>query len=385
MRYRVLITGGAGFIGSHTADALIKLGHHVRILDSLEPAIHPKGKPDYLNPEAEFIKGDVREKNVWENALKGIDVVYHFAAYQDYLTDFSTFFNVNAASTALMYEVLLEKKWGGKIKKIIVAASQAVMGEGKYKCPSCFPKNGIFNYPPIRQELSLSRGEWDHRCPACSSVLQWLPSDESVVNPGNPYALSKHSQEQITVWLGRRYNIPSVVLRYSIVQGSRQSFHNAYSGAMRIFSLSLLFNKSPIIFEDGKQIRDFINIKDVVSANLIVLEREEANGKVFNVGGGVAWTVSDFYNTMQYTLNRWVRPTISKYYRFGDTRHIVSDITALNRLGWSPRQDVRQSISEYWEYINSPAATEQILEVANRQMRIQKVIRKTRTRQEGNA
>ncbi|MEW5908476.1 MAG: NAD-dependent epimerase/dehydratase family protein [Thermodesulfobacteriota bacterium] len=384
MNYRVLITGGAGFIGSHTADALIEQGHQVRILDILHPTVHPKGKPDYLNPEAEFIKGDVREKKAWETALKGIDVIYHFAAYQDYLTDFSTFFNVNAGSTALMYEVLLEKKWASRIKKIIVAASQAVMGEGKYQCLSCFPKTGIFEYPSIRQESALSRGEWEHRCPVCRRVLQWIPSDESVANPGNPYALSKHSQEQIAVWLGRRYDIPSVVLRYSIVQGPRQSFHNAYSGAMRIFSLSLLFNKSPIIFEDGKQVRDFINIKDVVSANLMMLKKEEVNGKIFNVGGGTAWAVIDFYQTMQHTLNRWVRPVISRYYRFGDTRHIVSDITAMNRLGWFPKEDIRESITGYWEYINTPKATKEILETANRRMKLQQVIRKTRKDPEGH-
>ena len=376
MSYRILVTGGAGFIGSHTVDALIERGDRVRIVDNLQQAVHPNGKPEHLHPKAEFVLGDVRERKTWEKTLKGIDAIYHFAAYQDYLTDFSTFFHVNAVSTALMYEVLLEKKWAAKIKKVIVAASQAVMGEGRYKCPSCYPKNHRFIYPSIRLESALSRGEWEHRCPLCNSRLQWLASDESVANPGNPYALSKYSQEQIAIQLGRRYDIPTTVLRYSIVQGPRQSFYNAYSGAMRIFSLSLLFNQRPVIFEDGGQVRDFINIKDVVSANLAVLEKDKADGKVFNVGGGVAWTVLDFYKILQQTVDRWKDPVISGFYRFGDTRHIFSDTAALNRLGWHPSHGIQESISEYWEYINKRKAKKEILKSAVSRMKKDRVIRK---------
>ena len=373
----ILVTGGAGFIGSHTVDALLRAGFNVRILDNLQKTVHPKGIPGYINPRAEFVKGDVRDKGDWEKVLNGIDAVYHFAAYQDYLTDFSTFFHVNAVSTALLYEILVEKKIASKIRKVIVAASQAVMGEGRYRCPACFEKDPQFSYPAIRLETRLSQGQWDHRCDRCGQTLDWQPSDETVVNPCNPYAMSKYSQEQIALQLGKRYGIPSVVMRYSIVQGPRQSFYNAYSGAMRIFALSLFFDRRPIIFEDGNQVRDFVNIQDVVDANLLVLEKTEADGRVFNVGGNHAWTVNAFYETMQAVVGRNIEPLESGYYRFGDTRHIFSDISRLTSLGWVPSRDIRKSIADYWEYLNTHKETDNILDFAEKQMKQQQVIRQT--------
>ena len=157
----ILITGGAGFIGSHTADALIQQGHRVRVLDCLQKNVHPKGLPDYLNPEITFIQGDVRNKEDWIRALEGVDAVFHFAAYQDYLPDFSTFYHVNAVGTALLYEVLAEQGADRRVSKVVVAASQAVMGEGRYVCPHC-PWEGI---PDIRSEERLRQGRWDHSCP----------------------------------------------------------------------------------------------------------------------------------------------------------------------------------------------------------------------------
>jgi len=373
----ILITGGAGFIGSHTADALLKIGHRVRILDSLHKTVHPKGKPDYINPAAEFMLGDVRDKKTWQKAMDDIDAVYHFAAYQDYLPDFSTFFHINAVSTALLYEVIVEKGIAPKIKKVIVAASQAVMGEGKYKCPECYEKNRHFHLPEIRLEAQLSLGEWNHRCPDCSRVLKWVPSDESVINPCNQYAISKYTQERITTQLGKRYNIPSVVMRYSIVQGPRQSFYNAYSGAMRIFALSLLLDRKPIIFEDGEQVRDYVNIKDVVKANLMVLEKKAADYGVFNVGGDRAWTVMDFYNNMQNVVGKAKAPIMTGYYRYGDTRHIFSDTGKLKSLGWKPTRDIDESIADYWKYINTREDMGDILQYAEKNMKQLKVIRKT--------
>jgi dTDP-L-rhamnose 4-epimerase len=378
----ILVTGGAGFIGSHTSDALIERGHCVRILDNLNKTLYPKGMPSYINPDAEFIIGDVRDKATWQKALEGMDAVFHLAAYQDYLPDFSTFFHTNTVSTALLYEVLLELKMTSKVKKIIVASSQAVMGEGKYSCPECLKKGkkNIY-YPQIRLEEQLSKGQWDFKCPACSHLLKSIPSDEAVVNPCNQYAISKHSQEQIAIQLGKRFSIPSVVLRYSIVQGPRQSFYNAYSGAMRIFALSLLFNKQPIIFEDGNQIRDFINIQDVVQANLSVLDNDDANHQVFNVGGGIAWTVNDFYNAMQRTVGKKLEPVLSNYYRYGDTRHIFSDTSKLVSLGWKPTHDVQESIATYWEYINNQKEMDSILEFAENNMKQLDVIRKVKKNQ----
>jgi len=373
----ILITGGAGFIGSHTADALIKSGHRVRLLDNLQKTVHPKGKPDYLNPAAEFMLGDVREKADWEKALAGMDAVYHLAAYQDYLTDFSSFFHTNAVSTALLYEVLVETGQYRDIRKVIVAASQAVMGEGRYRCPACDRDEGAYVYPQIRTERQLTRGQWEHKCPVCDQDLQWVPSDETVIHPCNQYALSKHSQEQITLQLGQRYNIPSVVMRYSIVQGPRQSFYNAYSGAMRIFALALFFEKAPTIFEDGCQVRDFVNINDVVAANLLVREHPDADYQVFNVGGGQAWTVNAFYEAMQTITGRQIEAVGSGYYRFGDTRHIFSDTTRLQTLGWRATRSVQTSIEDYWAYLNQQQDMEDILAYAQKHMQQLNVIRKT--------
>lgn len=370
---KILITGGAGFIGSHTADALISAGHEVTILDNLQSTVHPKGKPSYLHPKAEFIHGDVRDANAWRSALEGAEAVYHLAAYQDYLPDFSTFFTVNAASTALLYEILVAEPNLHRVRKVIVAASQAVMGEGRYACKACSDREF---FPEIRLEAQLSKGQWEHQCPVCGGQLQWQPSNESVIKPCNQYALSKHSQEQIAIQLGRRYDIPSVVMRYSIVQGPRQSFYNAYSGAMRIFALSLYFDHPPTIYEDGRQVRDFVNIFDVVDANLKVLESPDADYQVFNVGGGTAWTVAQFYETMQNQVDKHLEARMGGFYRYGDTRHIFSDTGKLKALGWSPKRNVADSIQAYWDYLTAFQEKDDILAYAENHMRRLNVIRK---------
>ena len=258
---KVLVTGGAGFIGSHTVDTLLAKGHKIRIMDSLERSVHLRGKPDYVPDEAEFILGDVRNKADWKIALEGIDLVFHFAAYQDYLTDFSRFFDVNSRGTALLYEVIVEEKL--PVEKVIIASSQAVYGEGKYKCS----KDGIV-YPDPRSLGQLERGEWELRCPKCGGKIKMELTDEARVNPQNQYAISKYSQELIGLALGQRYGIPTVCLRYSIVQGPRQSPYNLYSGALRTFALSTYFKKGSVIYEDGLQLRDYVNIEDAVRANL---------------------------------------------------------------------------------------------------------------------
>ena len=242
---RVLVTGGAGFIGSHTVDRLIARGHEVRILDSLEKPVHLKGKPAHLNPAAEFRLGDVTQpRGPRPRRSQGVDAVIHLAAYQDYLPDFSKFFRVNAVGTALLYELIVAERL--PVRKVVVASSQAVYGEGRHRCP-----DGRIVYPSMRGEERLRAGRFEVPCPDGAGDTTWEPTDESTVNPQNQYALSKHAQEQIAIQLGRRYGIPSVGMRYSIVQGPRQSFYNAYSGACRVFCLALHFGREPAIYEDG--------------------------------------------------------------------------------------------------------------------------------------
>jgi dTDP-L-rhamnose 4-epimerase len=367
----ILVTGGAGFIGSHTVDKLLEKGHKVRILDNLQKPVHLKGRPDYIPDIAEFILGDVRDKEMLEKSLQGMDAVYHLAAYQDYLPDFSTYFHVNSVSTALIYEIIVEKNL--PVKKVIVASSQAVLGEGLYECED----HGEL-IPDIRLEEQLSRGDWEHHCPFCGKYMKYLPTPEHRVNPQNQYAMSKYSQELIAINLGRRYGIPSVSMRYSIVQGPRQSFYNAYSGAMRIFNLHLYFDRQPTIYEDGNQIRDYINYRDVVDANIMALENDKANYHGFNVGGGKPYTVLDFYTKVQEVTGKHIDPIISRFYRYGDTRHIFSDISRLKSLGWEPKVPIEDSIREYWEYLKGQTDIDDILEYAEKIMMKKGVVREVK-------
>jgi len=376
----ILVTGGAGFIGSHTVDALLAKGHRVRILDNFAKPVHLKGRPSYLPREAEVIDGDVRNKGDWVKALDGIDAVYHLAAYQDYLPDFSKFFHVNSVGTAFLYEVAVERRL--RLKKVVVASSQAVYGEGKYRCangrcPSQKREGGVL-YPSIRCEGQLSKGQWEHVCPDCSGVLEVQRTDEERVNPVNQYAVSKYTQELISLSLGRRYEIPTAALRYSIVQGPRQSFYNAYSGACRIFCLSYYFGKQPTIYEDGRQVRDFVNIEDVVAANLLVLDDDRANYEVFNVGGGKAYTVLEFVDIVRRISGRDIEPRVSGEYRFGDTRHIISDISKLQGLGWTPKCDSEKSVTDYLHWLAEQEDIEDVLGYAEGKMKDMNVVRAVR-------
>ena len=403
---RVLVTGGAGFIGSHTVDALLGLGHDVRILDNLQKPVHLKGMPDWIPDEAEFVLGDIRDKAMWERCLERVEAVYHFAAYQDYLPDFSTFFHVNAVGTALLYEVAVEKKMD--LAKVVVASSQFVQGEGQYKCRNADCRLRNADFPgEIRSEGQLKRGEWKMLCPECGEPGEWQWTAETYASPPNAYAMAKYSQEMQAMTFGRRYGIPSVALRYSIVQGPRQSFYNAYSGACRIFSLSYYFGKSPTLFEDGLQCRDFVNIHDVVRANIMALEDDRMDYGVFNVGGGRAYTVKDFAEIVRkvstdyaengdltqrrkgtkgsadYADSRRLKKgektlplaEVPGIYRFGDTRNACSDISKIKALGWEAQNSPEDSVREYVDWLYEQDNVEDILGYAEKMMKDSNVIR----------
>ncbi|MEE2710538.1 MAG: SDR family NAD(P)-dependent oxidoreductase [Gemmatimonadota bacterium] len=373
---RVLITGGAGFIGSHTADGLIGAGHTVRILDSLHPRVHRGGVPEYLSSDAEFIKGDVRSRDDMTQALQGVDAVIHLAAYQDYMTDFSQFFDTNTTGSALLYELVVEHNL--PIEKIIVASSQAVYGEGPYTCQNAACSVQGVQWPASRTEDQLEKGQWDILCPGCGAVLQHEAANEAHVNPGNSYAISKYAQEMIGLALGRRYGIPTTAMRYSIVQGPRQSFLNAYSGVCRIFSLRMHLGYPPMAYEDGGQLRDYVNIGDVVRANMLVLEHPATDGEVYNVGGGQTVSVLDFARVLIGTFGKNVAPEIPGKYRFGDTRHILSDISKLTKLGWIPRVNVNLSVRDYVDWLVAQPGLEDFIATADRTMEQRQVVREVR-------
>src|ERR1700722_19050242 len=284
---KVLVTGGAGFIGSPTCDRLLAEGHEVTVLDALTPPVHRDGVPMYLSPGVDFYQGDGRNRDLVANLLRRVDAVYHFAAYQDYLPDFARFTDVNVVSTALIYEIIVAERLN--IARVVVASSQSAMGEGLYRCPADGEQ-----LPGMRTEAALAAGQWDIPCPQCGGPLEMRATPERVSNPQNAYGMSKYGEEMVAINLGRRYGIPTTALRYSIVQGPRQSVYNAYSGACRIFCLSYLLGRAPTLYEDGAAIRDYVNINDVVDANLLVLSDPLAVGRVFNVGGGQAVTTREF-------------------------------------------------------------------------------------------
>jgi len=369
---RVLVTGGAGFIGSHTVDALLEKGYEVRILDSLEPPVHShRQKPEYIPDEVEFVLGDVQSKSDMEKALRGVDAVFHLAAYQDYLTDFSRFAFVNGGGTALLYEVIVNEHL--PINKIIVASSQAVYGEGKYECPT----HGI-QYPPPRELSQLEEEEWDVKCPLCQECMRPLPTDESRVNPHNQYAISKYSQELYALTLGKRFSIPTVVLRYSITQGPRQSFYNAYSGILRIFTTRLLNGLPPLIYEDGQQLRDYVYVRDVIEANLLALESNDMNYEVFNVGGSKATSVLEYAEMLSKLTENNPAPEVLGEFRFGDTRHIISDISKLRKLGWEPKTPLETIAREYISWVEAQGAVKNYSAQAVELMKKTGVIRKAK-------
>jgi len=343
---KVLVTGGAGFIGAHLVDRFLHDGFEVRVLDNLDPKIHPYGKPSHIPTCVEFVKGDVTDRDVLRDALIGVDVVSHQAAYQDYMPDFSHFLHVNAVGTALIFELIVEGKL--PVKKVIVASSQAVYGEGQYDCP----QHGFF-LPTPRSQEELSRRQWDIHCPQCGSCAKPRLLEETWTNPYNQYAVSKLAAEKTAIGLGWLHGIPAVGLRYSITQGSRQSLYNHYSGICRIFCSRAFRGEPLIIYEDGLQTRDFVHIRDVVEANMLVLQKDEANFQAFNVGSGNATSVSEYAKHVLARILSAQQVKISGEYRRGDNRHSVSSIEKLKTLGWRPRYNLDTILDDFLAWIGS--------------------------------
>jgi dTDP-L-rhamnose 4-epimerase len=397
---RVLVTGGGGFIGSHTVDLLLDRGYRVRILDNLQQRVHPSGKPGWIPREAEFIQGDVANPRDLARALESIDAVFHLAAYQDYLPEFSKFLHTNTESSALLFELIVSDPKRFPIKKIVFASSQAVCGEGRYLCTggvdislteyerqSIRPKHlrpplagptghshGIA-LPSGRSLGDLERGNWEIRCPVCGLEMEPLLIDEWTAKPHTAYGISKYAIEQLAAQLGTRYGIPTVCMRYTYVQGPRNSFYNAYSGIARRFAMSIMHGMPPVVYEDGNQLRDYVNVRDVARANVLVMEKEEANYRVFNVGGGRAVSVLEFARIMLDAFGSKMEPLVPGEFRVGDTRHTVSDISPLQSLGWNPIVPVGQNVQQYIEWLETQTVSAEFLLEAERVMRQSGVIR----------
>jgi dTDP-L-rhamnose 4-epimerase len=372
---QILVTGGAGFIGSHLVDALIEKGYWVRVLDNLEPQVHGdlnlSGHPPiFLNPEAEFIFGDVRDPDIVSKALQDIDVVFHQAAMVGVgqsMYAIPAYTSVNAYGTAILLQAIVDSK--NRPRKMIVASSMSIYGEGAYFCPD----HGEV-YPQLRSVHQLQKQEWEPRCPSpgCEHFTTPLPTKEDKpLFPTSIYAINKRDQEEMFLATGIAYNIPTVALRYFNTYGSRQALNNPYTGVAAIFSNRLLNGKTPIVYEDGRQLRDFTHVSDIVQANLIVMNDTRADYKVFNVGTGRAVSIADVACALidhfdQHNLitgsshdknenpsTSKIKATITGQFRAGDIRHCTADITHIKALGYQPKVRFEDGIAGLVEWVQS--------------------------------
>ena len=348
---RVLVTGGAGFIGSHVVDLLLEKGYDVTILDSLEVQVHGSGhqSPEYLSKRAQLVVGDILDRDVLSKLVSESDAVIHLAAMVGVgqsMYQVDRYVNVNSRGTALLLDILVNDST--PVKKFVVASSMSVYGEGRYLCNNCRSTY----YPSQRSAASLSQKKWDPMCPRCRSPLSHVATDEeSTLLPTSIYALSKRDQEEMSLVIGEAYKIPTVALRFFNVYGPRQALSNPYTGVCAIFSSRILNNKPPFIFEDGKQLRDFVHVKDVARACLLAVELSEADYLPVNIGTGESVSISSIASTLIDLYGKDLQPVISNEFRTGDIRHCYPDITrAKNLLGFRPQIHLREGLAELVEW-----------------------------------
>lgn len=373
---KALVTGGAGLIGSHIVERLLERGDEVRIIDSLSPPCHVEELvPAWMPSDVEFIQASVCDKQAMAGALQGVDVVFHLAAAQGLLPEFSLFWQVNSAGTALLYELIVENAL--PVRKVVISSSQAVYGEGRYRCPEHGPV-----YPDARSLGRLDAGEWEHVCSHCGAELEPLPTPEGSVRPATMYAQSKYSQETIGFHLGETHRVPTVCLRYAITQGPRQSLHNAYSGVCSLFATRIANGRRPVIYEDGRQTRDYVSVADVANANLFVMDHPGADFEVFNVGTGRAVTVLELVTEIARQLGQSVEPEVVGEFRLGDIRHFSPDVSKLAMLGWRAQDALETTVQRYVEWFVTQGDVPDRFPEAEATMRRQGVIRAVNTRGE---
>lgn len=350
MSKQVLITGGAGFVGSHLADGLLSAGHSVRILDNLTPQVHGGRVPEYLSREVELMVGDVRDPAMVRKALAGVDAVYHFAAavgVGQSMYEINRYMSINTQGTAELLQGMLDTRHTPE--KLVVASSMSIYGEGQYHCPRC-RRDAT---PPLRSNAQLHSGEWDMACPECKGTLKPVPTNETKPGGTNSvYALSKRDQEELCLIYGRTYGIPITALRFFNIYGRRQALSNPYTGVAAIFASRLLNGQRPMVFEDGKQMRDFVSVYDIVRANMLALESKESDGEVINIGGGKPITILEVAEILAKSLGKDTPPVITQKYRAGDIRHCYADLTkARTLLKYEPRVSYDEGFRELAEWL----------------------------------
>jgi dTDP-L-rhamnose 4-epimerase len=357
MSSKILVTGGAGFVGSHLADALLAAGHDVRVIDSLDPQVHGGAeRPRHLSPAAEFIRGDVRDLDLVTRALEGVTAVYHMAAavgVGQSMYQIRHYVDVNSVGGATVLQALADRRQA--LDKLVVASSMSIYGEGAYRCPACGPVA-----PTLRPREQLLAHDWELRCPRCRETVVPLPTGEDKpLVPTSVYAISKRDHEELFLCFGRAYGIPTIALRYFNIYGARQALSNPYTGAAAIFSSRLLNGKAPLIFEDGRQMRDFIHVSDIVAATLMALDRGGEGGEVFNVGTGRPISILELANMLRDELGQGAPPEVLNKFREGDIRHCYPDISRIReRLGFAPRVRLEEGVKELVRWVRDEQAVD---------------------------
>lgn len=373
METGILITGGAGFIGSFLADHFARCGKTVRLLDRLDPQVHARGKPEYLAPDIELIVGDVRDKEAVLRALAGVDVVIHAAAavgVGQSLYRVQHYIDTNAGGIAALLEALIERRQD--LRKLIVLTSMTGYGEGVYRRPS----DGVIVRPPIRTLEDVQKYGWELHDPQTGERLEPVPTPEdAALLARNVYALSKRWQEELALSLGELYGFPTTCLRLFNVYGPRQSLSNPYTGVLAIFLSRLLNGEPPIIYEDGQQTRDFISVHDVVAAVQLSIDTPASNGKVFNIGTGIPRRIVDVAHTLARLVGREnLQPVITNTFRKGDIRHCFADNSRVQAvLGFTPRVIWEESLLEIAEWCAHEPATDRFQQ-ADRELRLHGLI-----------
>lgn len=360
---KILVTGGAGFVGSHLVDGLLARGHEVRVLDNLDPQVHGEGgeRPAHLAAEAELQVGDVRDRDAVRRALDGVEAVFHQAAavgVGQSMYQIEHYVSVNSLGAAILLEEVLERR--DRIRKLVVASSMSIYGEGAYRA-----SDGGVVHPGLRPEAQLAERRFE-MLGADGAQLEPLPTpEEKPLLPTSVYAVTKRDHEELFLAVGAAYGIPTVALRYFNIYGTRQSLSNPYTGVIAIFSSRLLNRHRPLVFEDGHQSRDFVHVSDIVQANLLALDREEAAGRVYNVGTGRRTSILEVAETLSRQLDFPDPPEVVERYRAGDIRHCFADTSRIRReLGFEPRVALEAGMRELLAWLRTQRADDRVEQAA---------------------
>ena len=345
----VLVTGGAGFVGSHLVDALLAAGERVRVLDNLDPLAHPGGGPAHLDPRAELVVGDLRDKRAVERALEGVDRVWHLGGV---VGNGESMINVrravdhNAGGTATLLEAVVARRHS--IRRLVAASSMVVYGEGSYSCPEDGPV-----HPGPRSPVRLRRRDWEPRCPVCGGRVTPVPTAEDApLRPTSVYGITKRDQEELVLVLGRAYGLETVALRYLGVYGPRQALGNPYTGVAAIFAARVLNGRAPIVFEDGAQLRDLVHVSDVVRATRLAMDAPAAAGHAINVATGDRVAILDLAGRIVAALGSDVPPELPGEHRAGDIRHCFADVArARDLLGFEARVTLDDGLPELARWV----------------------------------